>query len=114
MFSVWAHGRLAYAKVQKVFAKYEYLKSENNGVALEDLPVAMNRVDFHSYNVFKAVAAKTKRLTACLQERLEDGKKTRAVSDALKELKGEAKADAQALIDALKALEENPELALED
>lgn len=114
VFSVWAHGRLAYAKVQKVFAKYEYLKSENNGVALEDLPVAMNRVDFHSYNVFKAVAAKTKRLTACLQERLEDGKKTRAVSDALKELKGEAKADAQALIDALKALEENPELALED
>lgn len=114
VFSVWAHGRLAYAKVQKVFAKYEYLKSENNGVALEDLPVAMNRVDFHSYNVFKAVAAKTKRLTACLQERLEDGKKTRAVSDALKELKGEAKADAQALIDALKALEENPESALED
>lgn len=114
VFSVWAHGRLAYAKVQKVFAKYEYLKSENNGVALEDLPVAMNRVDTHSYNVFKAVAAKTKRLTACLQERLEDGKKTRAVSDALKELKGEAKADAQALIDALKALEENPESALED
>lgn len=114
VFSVWAHGRLAYAKVQKVFAKYEYLKSENNGVALEDLPVAMNRVDFHSYSVFKAVAAKTKRLTACLQERLEDGKKTRAVSDALKELKGEAKADAQALIDALKALEENPESALED
>ena len=114
VFSVWAHGRLAYAKVQKVFAKYEYLKSENNGVALEDLPVAMNRVDFQSYNVFKAVAAKTKRLTACLQERLEDGKKTRAVSDALKELKGEAKADAQALIDALKALEENPESALED
>lgn len=114
IFSVWAHGRLAYAKVQKVFAKYEYLKSENNGVALEDIPVAMNRIDTKSYNIFKAVAAKTKRLTACLQERLEDGKKNRALADALKELKGEAKADAQALIDALKALEENPETALED
>lgn len=114
IFSVWAHGRLAYAKVQKVFAKYEYLKSENNGVALEDIPVAMNRIDTKSYNIFKAVAAKTKRLTACLQERLEDGKKNRALADALKELKGEAKADAQALINALKALEENPETALED
>lgn len=114
IFSVWAHGRLAYAKVQKVFAKYEYLKSENNGVALEDIPQAMNRIDTRSYNVFKAVAAQTKRLTTCLQERLEDGKKNRALADALKELKGESKADAQALIDALKALEENPESALED
>ena len=114
IFAVWAHGRLAYAKVQKVFAKYEYLKAENNGTALEDIPQAMNRIDFRSYNIFKAMAAKTKRLTACLQERLEDGKKNRSLADALKELKGEAKADAQALLDAIKSLEENPEAALED
>ena len=114
IFSVWAHGRLAYAKVQKVFAKYEYLKAENNGIALEDLPVTMNRIDTRSYNVFKAVMAKTKRLTACLQERLEEGKKARTFADAFKELKGEAKADAQALMDAMKALDENPESALED
>lgn len=114
IFAVWAHGKLAFFKVQKVFAKYEYLKAENGGVALEDVPMAMTRIDTKSYNVFKIVAAKTKRLTAALQERIEEGRKGRAFADALAELKGEKKAEAKALMDAIKALEENPESALED
>lgn len=114
IFAVWAHGKLAFFKVQKVFAKYEYLKAENGGVALEDVPMAMTRIDTKSYNLFKIVGAKTKRLTAALQERIEEGRKGRALADALTELKGEKKAEAKALLDALKVLEENPESALED
>lgn len=114
IFAVWAHGKLAFFKVKKVFAKYEYLKSENGGVALEDVPVAMNRIDFKSYNIFKAVAAKTKRLTSALHERICEGTKSREIADALAGLKGEAKADAKALMDALKELETNPESALDN
>lgn len=114
IFAVWAHGKLAFFKVKKVYAKYEYLSSENDGVALADLPVAMNRIDFHSYNVFKAVAAKTKRLTACLQERIVEGKKSRDLADIMATLKGEAKADVKAIVDAMKALETDPESALDE
>lgn len=114
IFAVWAHGKLTYFKVKKVFAKYEYLRSENGGVELEDVPQALNRIDFKSYNILKAVAAKTKRLTAALQERIVDGKKARELADDLAGLKGEAKADAKALVDALKELEANPESALDE
>lgn len=114
IFSVWAHGKLAYAKVKKVYARYEYLASENNGVSLEDLPQAMNRIDFKSYNIFKAVAAKTKRLTAVLQERLLDGRKEKELADAMANLKGQTKVDVKAILDDLKALEANPESALDN
>lgn len=114
IFSVWAHGKLAYAKVKKVYARYEYLASENNGVSLEDLPQAMNQIDFKSYNIFKAVAAKTKRLTAVLQERLLDGRKEKELADAMANLKGQTKVDVKAILDDLKALEANPESALDN
>lgn len=114
IFSVWAHGKLAYAKVKKVYARYEYLASENNGVSLDDLPQAMNRIDFKSYNIFKAVAAKTKRLTAVLQERLLDGRKEKELADAMANLKGQTKVDVKAILDDLKALEANPESALDN
>lgn len=114
IFAVWAHGKLGFAKVKKVYARYEYLASENNGVALDDLPQAMTRIDFKSYNIFKAVAAKTKRLTAALQERLLDGRKEKEMADAMSGLKGQTKIDVKAIMDDLKAIEENPELALDD
>lgn len=114
IFSVWAHGRLAYAKVQKVFAKYEYLSSDNNGVAREDLPVALNRIDFKSYNIFKKVQAKMKRLEACLEERLVDAKKGKTVDEAMKGLKGEAKAEVEAILKGIAELKVNPEAAVEN
>lgn len=114
IFSVWAHGRLAYAKVKQVYAKYEYLASENNGIAREDLPVAMNRIDFKSYNIFKKMGAKMKRLEACLQERLVDGKKKQTVAEAMKGLKGEAKAEVEAILKNIANLEADPESVLAD
>lgn len=114
IFAVWAHGKLAYAKVKKVYARYEYLASENNGVALDDVPQAMNRIDFKSYNIFKAVAAKTKRLTAILQERLLDGRKEKELADAMAGLRGQTKIDVKAICDELKAIEADPESALDN
>lgn len=114
IFAVWAHGKLTFFKVKKVFAKYEYIKSENGGVALEDVPQTLNRIDFKSYNILKAVSAKTKRLTAALQERIIEGKASRDLAADLASLKGESKADAKALLDALKELETNPESALDN
>lgn len=114
IFSVWAHGKLAYAKVKKVFAKYEYLSSDNGGVAREDLPVALNRIDFKSYNVFKKVTAKMKRLEACLQERIVDGRNEKTVAEAIKELKGEAKKEVAEILKQIEAIKADPEAVLED
>lgn len=114
IFSVWAHGRLAYAKVVKVFAKYEYLASDNNGVAREDLLPVLGRIDFKSYNVVKKVQAKLKRLTACLQERIVDGKGEKDIAEAMKSLKGEAKAEVGAILADIDALKANPESVLDD
>lgn len=113
IFSVWAHGRLTYFKVKKVFAKYEYLASENDGVAIEDVMPVLNKLDTKSYNVFKFVLKKTKRLTACLEERVIDGKKQRELSDTIAALKGSAKAEVKAILDDLKALEEDPEAVMD-
>lgn len=113
IFAVWAHGRLAYAKVKKVFAKYEYLASDNDGIAREDLPWALNRIDLTSYNVFKAATAKMKRLQACLQERIVDGKAEKTIAEAMKGLKGEAKKEVEAILKDIATLEANPESALE-
>lgn len=114
IFAVWAHGKLAYAKVKKVFAKYEYLSSDNNGIAREDLPVALNRIDFKSYNVFKKVQAKLKRLQACLEERIVDGKKEKTIAEAMKGLKGEAKAEVEAILKNIATIESNPESVLDE
>lgn len=114
IFSVWAHGKLAYAKVVKVFAKYEYLASDNNGVAREDLLPVLGRIDFKSYNVVKKVQAKLKRLTACLQERIVDGKGEKDIAEAVKGLKGEAKAEVGAILADIDALKANPESVLDD
>lgn len=114
IFSVWAHGKLTYAKVKKVFAKYEYLSSDNDGIAREDLPVALNRIDFKSYNVFKKVTAKMKRLQACLEERIIDGKNEKTIAEAVKGLKGEAKKEVEAILKDIATIEANPEAVLED
>lgn len=114
IFAVWAHGKLAYAKVVKVFAKYEYLASDNGGVAREDLAPAMNRIDFKSYNIIKKVQAKLKRLTACLQERIVDGKGEKDIAEAVKGLKGETKAEVEAILSGIAELKANPESVLDD
>ena len=114
IFSVWAHGKLTYAKVKKVFAKYEYLASDNNGVAREDLQPVLNRVDFKSYNVLKKVAAKMKRLQACLEERIIDGKNEKTIAEAVKGLKGEAKEEVAAILKEIEAIKANPDSVLDD
>lgn len=112
IFSVWAHGRLAYFKVKKVFAKYEYLASENGGTAIEDVIPVLSKLDTKSYNVFKFVLKKTKRLTACLEERAIDGKKKRELANTIATLKGSAKAEVKSIMDDLKALDEDPEAVM--
>ena len=114
IFAVWAHGKLAYAKVKKVFNKYEYLKAENGGVELDDVPFALNRIDFKSYNLFKAVSAKTKRLTSALKERIEEMKEKKTLKDVLAGTTKEIRTDVDAILADIEALKANPESALED
>lgn len=114
IFAVWAHDKLSYAKVKKVFAKYEYLASDNNGVAREDLPIALGRIDLKRYNVFKKVQAKLNRLQACLEERIIEGKVGKNIDEAAKSLKGEAKAEVNAILAAIKQVKEDPESVLNE
>ena len=114
IFSVWAHGRLAYFKVMKVMEKYEYLKAENDFVELENIPFALTKVDFEAYNVNKAYVAKRARIVACLKERVAESGLDSDLDAKVKGLKGDAKKDADALVAALKALDADPKTALED
>lgn len=114
IFSVWAHGRLAYFKVMKVMEKYEYLKAENDFVELENIPFALTKVDFEAYNVNKAYVAKRARIVACLKERVAESGLDSDLDTKVKGLKGDAKKDADALVAALKALDADPKTALED
>lgn len=114
IFSVWAHGRLAYFKVMNVMEKYEYLKAENDFVELENIPFALTKVDFEAYNVNKAYVAKRARIIACLKERVAESGLDSDLDAKVKGLKGDAKKDADALVAALKALDADPKTALED
>lgn len=114
VFACWAHGKLAYAKVKTVLNKYEYIKAENGGVDLEDVPFALARIDFKSYNVFKAVSAKTKRLTSALKERVEELKEKKTLKDVLAGTKGKIREDVDEILAAIDELKSNPESALED
>ena len=114
IFSVWAHGRLAYFKVMNVMEKYEYLKAENDFVELENIPFALTKIDFEAYNVNKAYVAKRARIVACLKERVAESGLDSDLDAKVKGLKGDAKKDADALVAALKALDADPKTALED
>lgn len=115
VFSVWAHGRLTYFKVTQVMETYEYLPVENGGVALEDVSVALNRIDFKQYIVAKKVLEKTKRIRACLAERVKEATEQKQFAELIKNATTtESKAEIKALQDQLKALVENPESVLED
>ena len=105
IFSVWAHGRLAYFKVMNVMEKYEYLKAENDFVELENIPFALTKIDFEAYNVNKAYVAKRARIVACLKERVAESGLDSDLDAKVKGLKGDAKKDADALVAALKALD---------
>ena len=115
VFAVWAHGKLAYFKVKAVMETYEYLPSENAGVKLEDVSVALNRIDFKAYTVSKKVLEKTKRIRACIAERLAEAKESQQIAELIKTADTtERKAEIKALQDQLKALAENAESVLED
>ena len=94
---------------------YEYLPSENDGIKLEDVSVALNRIDFKAYTVAKKVLEKTKRIRACIAERLAEAKESQQIAELIKTANTtERKAEIKALQDQLKALAENPESVLED
>ena len=115
VFAVWAHGRLSFFKVKSVMETYEYLPAENGGVKLEDVSNALNRIDFKAYNVAKKVLEKTKRIRACIAERLAEAKESQQIADLIKTASTtERKAEIKALQDQLKALAENPESVLDD
>lgn len=114
VFSVWAHSELAYFKVKKVINKYEYVSSDNNGVALSDLKPVIQKIDFKSYNLAKKFTAKMRGYLAALHERCEEAKAKGDIESVIKSLKGEKKADVQALVDAIEALKANPESVFED
>lgn len=114
IFSVWAHSKLAYFKVSKVINKYEYVSTDNDGVALSDLKPVIQPVCFKSYNIAKAFTAKMRGLLAALHERVDEAKAKGDIEGVIKSLKGEKKADVQALVDAIEALKADPESAMSD
>lgn len=114
IFTVWAHGKLGFLKVKKVLDTFEYLASENSGVALEDVSLAMTKIDTKAYAINKAFLTKKKRIEACIAERIEDGKYDTMVAEDLKKVSAEKKAEIKALQAQLEALKANPETALED
>lgn len=112
--SVWAHGRLGYFKVKKVLETFEYLSAENNDIELEDVSLALNKVDTTSYNIHKAFLAKKKRIEACIAERVAEGAMNKMTDEAIKAVSPEKKAEIKALQDQLKALIADPKTALDD
>ena len=110
--SVWAHGRLNFLKVKNVLDTFEYLSAENDGIALEDVPVAMNKVDTTSYATHKAYLSKKKRIEACIKERIAEGAFIKMANDAMKAVSADKKAEIKALQAQLSALEADPSSAL--
>lgn len=114
IFVVWAHGRLGFLKVAKVFDTFEYLASENGDTELEDVSLAMNKVNTEEYQINKAFLAKKKRLEACINERIAESSYDNIVAEGIKKVSAEKKAEIKALKDKLDALIENPASALVD
>lgn len=114
VFSVWAHGKLTYAKVKQVMEKHEYLSTENGGTMREDLPIAMNRIDTTTYQINKKAQSELKRLNACLQERIIEGKYQAAIDATIKALTGEAKDEVKAILAKIKGIETDPCSVLAD
>lgn len=112
--AVWAHGRLGFLKVSKVLETFEYLSAENNDVELEDVSLALNKIDTTAYNINKAFLAKKKRIEACINERIAEGAVSRVADEAIKNVSADKKAEIKALQEQLKALVANPASALED
>lgn len=111
---VWAHGRLGFMKVKAILETFEYLASENNDTILEDVPLALNKVNNEEYKINKAFLAKKRRIEACIEERIEDGKIEMEISEAIKEVTPEKKEEIKALQAQLKALIADPKSALDD
>lgn len=114
ILTVWAHGRLGFFKVKKVLDTFEYLASENGGTDLEDVSLAMTKIDTKAYAINKAFLAKKKRIVACIDERIEEGRYEAELDKDLKAVSADKKAEIKALQEQLKALTANPESALED
>lgn len=114
IYVVWAHGRLGFFKVKKVLDTFEYLASENCGVALEDVSLAMTKLDTKPYAINKAFLTKKKRIEACIEERIADGSYEAQVAEDIKKVSADKKAEIKALMAQLDALKANPESALED
>lgn len=110
--SVWAHGRLSYMKVKNVLDTFEYLASENGGTLLEDVSLALNKLDTSAYNINKAYLAKKKRIEACIAERISEGVFNNKVAEAIKGVSASKKAEIKALQAQLSALEADPSTAL--
>ena len=111
---VWAHGRLGFLKVKSVLDTFEYLASENDGTELENVSLAMGKVDTTEYKVNKAFLAKKHRLEACINERIAEGAYDTMIAEGIKKVSADKKAEIKALKDKLDALIENPATALED
>ena len=112
--SVWAHGRLSFLKVKKVLDTFEYLSAENGGVSLEDVSLALNKVDTESYKINKAYMAKKKRIEACIKERIAESSFKRMADESIKGVSADKKAEIKALQAQLEALDADPSSALED
>lgn len=111
---VWAHGRLGFLKVKSVLDTFEYLSAENGGIELEDVSLALNKVDTTEYKINKAFLAKKKRIEACIKERIAEGTFNKAIDEGIKAVSAEKKAEIKSLQDKLKALIADPTTALED
>lgn len=111
--SVWAHGRLSYMKVKSVLDTFEYLSAENGYVELDDVPLALNKVDTTSYNINKAYLAKKKRIEACIAERIKEGEYNNRIDSAIKGVSADKKAEIKALQGQLAALDADPSSALD-
>ena len=112
--AVWAHSRLAFLKVKSVYETYEYLSDENDGISLEDVSLALNKIDVTAYKINKAFLAKKKRIEACIDERIAESATARSISEAIKGVSADKKAEIKALQDQLSALVNDPATALND
>lgn len=115
VFSVWAHGKLAYAKVVDVYTSATYLKADNGFTEINDIPYAMNRLVTEFYKLNKAYTEKMNHLKAVLDERVAEARAAKEQAEILKSVavKGKVPADVKAILDAINALKSNPASALE-
>lgn len=111
---VWAHGRLGFLKVKSVLETFEYLASENGYTELEDVNLALNKVNTEEYKINKAFLLKKKRIEACIAERLAEETAKADLDDGIKKATGAKKDEIKALKAQLDALIANPKTALED